>query len=184
MKKMVVFFPGAGYGMDSPLLYYADFLFETKGYDRLVMNYEGILCNRELELEEKIRQLREYELERVSQIDFTMYDEVVFLAKSVGTVEAGWLAEKLDIKVQQIFLTPMKEALNYCTGMAKVVIGTADSVYAMYKEYCDKEKVDTLYIKDGNHSLEVVGKPYESIEMLKKVLEFIEKKRYTEEFLD
>ena len=27
MKKLVIIFPGAGYGLDCPLLYYADFVY-------------------------------------------------------------------------------------------------------------------------------------------------------------
>ena len=174
MKKLAVIFPGAGYGLDCPLLYYADFLFETKGYDRIAMNYEGILCNRNLGLDEKIKQLRQYELEKIGGIDFGAYDELIFLAKSVGTVEAGWIAEKMDVKVQQIFLTPIKEAMDYCIGTTKVVIGTEDPAYTAYREHCDGTNIDTLYIEGANHSLEVIGRPYESIEALKKVMEFID----------
>ena len=30
MKKLIVIFPGVGYGLDSPLLYYADFVYKDK----------------------------------------------------------------------------------------------------------------------------------------------------------
>lgn len=43
MKKLAILFSGAGYGLDSPLLYYANFLFEIKGYERLHMKYQDIL---------------------------------------------------------------------------------------------------------------------------------------------
>ena len=80
MKKLIVLFPGAGYGLDSPLLYYADFVFETKGYDRVHMNYQSILSNTELSLEEKLAKVREYVLEQVNDVDFTSYDEIIFLS--------------------------------------------------------------------------------------------------------
>lgn len=54
-----------------------------------------------------------------------------------------------------------------------MVIGTKDKAYEMYKVYCDANEIKALYINDANHSLEVVGKPYESIEVLKSVMQFM-----------
>ena len=50
-----------------------------------------------------------------------------------------------------------------------ITLGTS-----LYKKYCEKNGIHTLYIDNANHSLEVEGKPYESIEVLKMVMEFIE----------
>ena len=175
MKKLIVIFPGAGYGLDSPLLYYADFLYETKGYERIHMDYQTILSNRELSIENKIAMVREYVYEQVKDIDFTLYDEIVFLSKSIGAVEAGILAQKLDINAIQIFITPIEEAISYCEKDSYVVIGTNDKAYQTYKNYCDTNDIKALYIDEANHSLEVEGKPYQSIEVLKNVIQFIER---------
>jgi len=75
MKKLVIIFPGAGYSLDCPLLYYADFLFETKGYERIYMNYEEFLRNKELPIEKKIKQMRRYEMEKVKDTDVSLYDK-------------------------------------------------------------------------------------------------------------
>jgi len=173
MKKIVVIFPGAGYSLDCPLLYYADFLFETAGYERICMNYEVLLRNNELPFDEKIKQMREYEIGKVQNVDFSCYDKIVFVSKSVGTVEAGWLAEYLGINVQQIFLTPIKEAIDYCVRDCKIVIGTKDAAFSVYKDYCEHKLIKTLYIEGANHSLEIEGKPYESIDALKRVMRFM-----------
>ena len=175
MKKLVVIFPGIGYGLDSPLLYYADFVYETKGYDRIHLNYQSIFSNRDLSLEEKLQKVREYILVQVKDIDFTLYDEVVFLSKSVGSVEAGILAERLNLDVVQVFITPIEEAISYCNANSIVVIGTQDKAYELYKNHCEENKIKALYIKDANHSLEVEGKPYESIDVLKSVMQFIDR---------
>lgn len=50
MKKLIIFFPGVGYAMDCPLLYYADFIYETNGFDRIYLNYQSILSNADLTL--------------------------------------------------------------------------------------------------------------------------------------
>lgn len=39
-KKIVVLFPGANYSTDYPLLYYAGFKFEVRGYERTAISYE------------------------------------------------------------------------------------------------------------------------------------------------
>ena len=96
MKKLLTIFPGVGYGLDSPLLYYADFVYEAKGFDRIHMNYQNIFANKDLSLEEKLQKVREYVLEQVKDTNFDSYDEVVFLSKSVGSVEAGILAKRLN----------------------------------------------------------------------------------------
>ena len=64
MNKLVVIFPGIGYGLDSPLLYYADFVYETKGFDRIHMNYQSILSDAELSVENKLTKVREYVIEQ------------------------------------------------------------------------------------------------------------------------
>lgn len=89
MKKLVVIFPGAGYGLDCPLLYYADFLFETKGYERVHMKYLDILSRKDIVLEEKIKMLREYTWNQVKDIDFPEYQEVIFLSKKYWC-NRGW----------------------------------------------------------------------------------------------
>lgn len=175
MKKLLIIFPGVGYGLDSPLLYFADFVYETKGFDRIHMNYQNIFANKELSLEEKLQKVREYILEQVKDTNFDSYDEVVFLSKSVGSVEAGILAKRLNLEVVQVFITPIEEAISYCKENSIVVIGTQDKAYELYKNHCDENKMKALYVEDANHSLEVDGQPYESIDVLKSVMRFIER---------
>ncbi|MBQ8316380.1 MAG: alpha/beta hydrolase, partial [Lachnospiraceae bacterium] len=107
MKKLAVMFPGVGYTMDFPLLYYESFLYYAKGYEQIHMKYNSILFDPDLTKEEKTLKAREYIWEKAKDIDFSAYDEVVFLSKSFGTAEAGYLAEKLEINPVQIYLTPV-----------------------------------------------------------------------------
>lgn len=175
MKKLVIMIPGVGYTMDCPLLYYASFLYEAKGYEQIHMKYNSILFEPDLTKEEKTLKARDYIWEKVKDIDFSAYDEVVFLSKSFGTSEAGILAEKLGIKPKQIFLTPMPRALPYIKETDTVVIGTADEVYPECKAYFDEHGIQPLYIEGADHSLEVKGKPFESLEILRDVMRYIER---------
>lgn len=176
MKKLVVIFPGVGYGFTHPLLYYADLLYEAKGYERIYMSYQDICRDPNLTLEKKKAKVREYVFEQANGIDFKEYEEVIFLSKSIGTAEAGALAEKMGIKVTQIFLTPIERAIPYIQADSNVVIGTADEAYPLYKKYCDEHNIKALYIEDGDHSLEVQGEPYKNIDILKQVMQFVDEK--------
>lgn len=175
MKKAAVFFPGAGYGMDCPLLYYGDFLLETKGYGRWVMDYQAILSAPGVPPGEKRRQLRDYVLAQLDAMGLEDCGEVVFLSKSVGTALAGWLAGTMERKVTQIFLTPMEEAMAHCTPGCRVVIGTRDPAYGAFRRHCEAQGIEALYIEGADHALEIEGKPYESLEALKQVMEFLER---------
>ena len=175
MKKLAVMFPGVGYTMDFPLLYYASFLYEAKGYEQIHMKYNSILFDPDLTKEEKTLKAREYIWEKVKDIDFSAYDEVVFLSKSFGTAEAGFLAERLGIKPVQIYLTPVPRALPHIKEADTVVIGTADEVYPECKAYFDEHGIKPLYVEDADHSLEVEGKPFESLEILRDVMRYIER---------
>ncbi len=175
MKKLVIMFPGVGYTMDCPLLYYVSFLYEAKGYEQIHMKYNSILLNPDLTREEKTLQARDYVWEKAKDIDFSAYDEVVFLSKSFGTSEAGYLAEKLGISPVQIYLTPMPRALPYIKERDTVVIGTADEVYPECKAYFDEHGIQPMYIEGANHSLEIEGKPFESLEILRNVMRFVER---------
>ena len=106
-------------------------------------------------------------------IDFSAYDEFVFLSKSFGTAEAGILANKLGISPVQIFLTPVSRALPYIKETDTVVMGTADEMYPECKAYFDEHGIKPLYIEGANHSLEVEGEPFESLEILKEVIHHI-----------
>lgn len=173
MRKLAVIFPGAGYGLDSPLLYYADFLFESKGYERVRMEYSSILSCKEFSVENKIKVLREYVWSQIEGVDFGQYDEVVFLSKSIGAIEAGVLADRLDISIKQIFFTPVKEAASYLKTDSIFVIGTKDKEYSFYKEQCEEKNVTALYIEGADHLLEIQDSPFDSIKVLENVMQFI-----------
>lgn len=173
MRKLVVIFPGAGYSLDSPLLYYADFLFESKGYERLRMDYSDVLKSKGFSMEDKIKALREYVCTQIEDVDFSQYDKVVFLSKSVDAVDAGVLADRLDASIKQIFLTPTKEAAPYLKEGSILVIGTKDKEYSFYKELCDEKEVTMLYVEAGDHLLEIQEKPFDSIKVLEDVMRFI-----------
>lgn len=175
MKKLVVMFPGVGYGFNHPLLYYSDLLFDSKGYECFYMRYQDTFFDDKLSFDEKAAKVRRFVFEEAKKIDFTGYDEIVFLSKSIGSVEAGVFAESLDFKVKQIFLTPVEKAIPYCKTNSCVVIGTKDEAFGAYKKHCDESGIEALYIENANHSLEVEGSVFCNLEIIEKVMKYIDK---------
>ena len=174
MKKLAVIFPGLGYGVDAPLLYYADFLFETKGYDRVHIDYRQYLQDTSLTLSERLASLREDELAQLKNIPWSNYDVIFFLSKSIGTIEAGWIANQLHLPVKHIFLTPIAEAMPYCGPSTTVIMGTSDIHFAAYQQHCSIHNTPTRFFPGADHSLEMNREPLRSIEILKDYLTFLE----------
>ena len=181
MNKLVIFFPGAGYGMDCPFLYYTDFLYETLGFERLKLNYQHIIMNKTIPLDKRLVQLRTYIDSQLEPVNLNDYNEIVFVAKSIGCIEAGLVAEKYIVpalansafKFQKIFLTPVPEALSFCDPKCHVIIGTNDKAYSLFEPHCNTNNIPLLTVNGGDHSLEIVGKPLESIDALKNIVKHL-----------
>ena len=160
-KKLVVLFPGGNYSTDCPLLYYAGFKYEVLGYEKLVISYENLL-KPDKSLDECIKDIENAVLIQLQAIDFSIYSDIVFASKSLGTVIAGWIGTKLNINARHIYLTPIKETLPFIQADKKIIIviaGTKDRHlnYEILKEHCIKENI-CLKLFDGvGHRLEVWG---------------------------
>ena len=120
-KKIAVIFPGIGYTNDKPLLYYSRKLAEEHGYE--------VICTKYHDLPEKIRGNKEKMIqagrmafeqceEILKDIDFTSYDEVLFIGKSIGTVMASQYAEKY-VPIAGLVLYITKESGILCWGMRR-----------------------------------------------------------------
>lgn len=52
-----------------------------------------------------------------------------------------------------------------------------ERLYPECKEYCDEHGIEVLYIEGANHALEVEGKLFESLEILRDVMEYVDKQK-------
>ncbi|GKU25171.1 hypothetical protein [Clostridium folliculivorans] len=173
-KKIVVIFPGVNYSADCPLLYYAVFKFETRGYEKVAINY-GDLTNKYDSLAQLIQGIKSDVLLRLKDIDLSQYDDIVFVSKSMGTAVAGWIEEKLCIKARHIYLTPLNETLPYIKkdkNIITVIAGTKDKFLdtETLKEHCKKENIYLKLIEGAGHRLEVRGDMNKNIELLKEIV--------------
>lgn len=174
-KRLVVLFPGVNYSVDMPLLYYAKFTYEGRGYESLKVNY-GNASEKGKAFEYWLEDVQHLVLEQLSQIEFSAYEDVVFISKSIGTVIAGWIQHTMGIKVRNIYLTPLKETLPYMTKESQIitaVVGTTDKYISSekLKEHCEKERINLQLIEGVGHRLEKVGDMSKNIEILKQVVE-------------
>jgi len=170
-KKLLVLFPGAGYSNDRPLLYYARLKYEAKGYDCLKISYGDYAKKTSSRMEE----FKGFVREQIKDVYFNEYSEILFVSKSLGTFIAGWLSGILPSNIKHIYLTPLKDSLQYIKGenVVAVIAGTKDEYLdtARLQEHCNRENINLKLIEGANHSLQTQGDVSENIDLLKQIVE-------------
>lgn len=185
-RSLAILFPGLGYTTMKPLFYYGKKVLTQHGYQIEEVNYDR------MEHEEFFKELkntlhtrheitgqgllqflsRALELVEIQLkgIDFSAYDQVFFLSKSIGCVLAMAYAKKLSISPVQFLLTPLEQTfqLGQITEGA-VFYGTADFLVkeAAITNYCKENNILSYAVNNGNHSLET-GDFYEDLDNLKR----------------
>lgn len=90
-KKLVVLFPGFGYGPDKPLLYYAAKVARRQGLDCMVVQYSQLFPHEETPQASAAKSYPGAAQDAMTQIP-AGYDRYICIAKSFGTmVAAGWV---------------------------------------------------------------------------------------------
>ena len=174
-KNLIVLFPGAGYTVGNPLLYYADLKYYTKGYECIKINY-GDCIRKDISWDKVIKSIKNYVLKQTNRVDFSMYDDILFVSKSLGTVIAGWLDDIKGVNARHIYLTPINETLQYMKNgknISIVIAGTKDNFMdtTTLTDHCKNENVKLKLIENAGHSLEIESDMSISIDILKEVVE-------------
>ena len=163
MKKLAVFFPGIGYTPDKPLLYYSRDLMAELGFEEIVLRYgnfpkkkPGDGADAALSYQTALSQSEE----QLAETDFGAYDDIVFIAKSIGTAAAAEIASKSPYreKIRLILYTPLAETFSVPFGKAVVFTGTNDPWVGKQDSPIPRlsaeRKIPCHVIEGGNHSLE------------------------------
>ncbi|MDR9856492.1 hypothetical protein RJP21_23085 [Paenibacillus sp. VCA1] len=171
---LVVEFPGAQYGTELPLFHYPRKLAFQYGFDVLSLEYGYQSARLKPEFNDESIHNIVSDLEGAFQtIDLSQYKQIVFLSKSLGTLIAGLLAEKLGIAVKHVFLTPLSRTIPYIhENNCLVVTGTDDPVFTEI-ERNQISSARMLVIDGANHGLETQD-PMKALKMLKDVLEEVD----------
>ena len=163
MAKLAVFFPGIGYTVDKPLLYYSRRAAADLGYEIRLLSYTGFPANvmgDSDKMTECYRIALAQTREMLSDVDWNAYDEILFVGKSVGTSIAAWVAAKSPVRdrIRMVLLTPLEETFALPTDRAMVFTGTNDPWVggqdSTIPSICEKRGLPCVVIRDGNHSLE------------------------------
>ena len=183
-KKIAVIFPGVGYHVDKPLLYYSRKLAGQQGYEILCADY-GKLPSGMKGDEEKMYAAYEQALnnvtEQLSNLDFGSYDRVLFISKSIGTAVAASYDAKCRIGAGHIYYTPVEASFQAIGREGIVFHGTGDDWAGTERisAACEKRGLP-LYLTEGaDHSMET-GNALRDLEILKTIME--KTNRYIKEF--
>jgi len=185
VKNLAVFFPGRKYSVDCPLLYYSDFLLSVNDYKIKHLNYSK---NRndltKMDLEKEVKENIEYAYNELWDIDFSKYDEIVFVAKSIGTIISLMALKKLGLKnVKLILMTPLEQSIlllkEFDDEVLKeciIIAGDRDDFidFNIILEFTKDKNIPLIKYNNLGHSLEN-DNPYESILIVSEIIKEIER---------
>ena len=151
-KKIVIAFPGAR-GTEIPLLYFGAKHYEDMGYERRFVSYPR---NREITLKNVLNNA----LEMLQDLDWNEYEDIVFVAKSLGTVVCCLVKELRNIPAKLVLFTPLEQTLPYIRSDNDVLLvsmGDRDHFLSADRlaQHCENEGI-VYHIEEGvGHRMEV-----------------------------
>ncbi len=126
-KKLAVIFPGIGYHKDKPLLYYATKLVKGAGYDVINIEYHDMPQNikgNAAMMKEAVELAYAQTEEHLKDVEFSEYDDVLFIGKSIGTVILSkWCASEHEVNVKQVWYTPVEATFSFPANNVVAFIG-------------------------------------------------------------
>lgn len=173
--KAAVIFPGVGYHVDKPLLYYSKKIAKELGYSVIDVSYgnfpSGVKGSKE-KMEAAFFSALEQAENILKNIDFAQFEEVLFISKSVGTAVASAYAGKHGLDTRNVYYTPVGESFHFMKQPGIVFHGTSDGWVEteVVKRECEKGDFPLYITERGNHSLET-GNAQEDLANLKKIME-------------
>ena len=162
-KKLAVIFPGIGYTADKPLLHYSKRIAADHGYEILIMNYKGFPSKVKGDrgrMEESFYIALAQTQEMLSGTDLTVYDDILFVGKSIGTIVEAKIASESPAKerIRLILYTPLEDTFSFDFGEAIAFTGDDDPWVGKEKSrifgLCEERKIPCSLIPYANHSLE------------------------------
>lgn len=184
-NKLAIFFPGIGYHCDKPLLYYSRKLADEAGYKSILTldyslagsNITGNIRGDKEKMQQAFSYLYAQAAKQLSSVNWSDYDEIIFISKSIGTVIASAFAQQENISCRQILYTPLRETYDFHPQNAIAFLGTSDPWSNIEKvtDISGEQKIPLFLYPDANHSLETKD-TLRNIKTLQDVME--ETKRF------
>lgn len=184
---LAIVLPGVRYTCHMPLLYYPSRLLRIQGADVLWVEYA-------YDRRADFQTLSDAERERWFMADVAAacktalaqrpYRQVTLVGKSLGTLAIGYLLSEAALRSapQVIWLTPLlrndrlRAQIRQSKARSLFAIGTADSHYdpATLAEVQAATGSQAVVVDGGDHSLEIEGDVWRSLQALEQVLRAIE----------
>lgn len=184
-NKLAIFFPGIGYHCDKPLLYYSRKLADEAGYKSILTldyslagsNITGNIRGDKEKMQQAFSYLYAQAAKQLSSVNWSDYNEILFVSKSIGTVIASAYAQNEHISCHQILYTPLYETYLFSPQNAIAFLGTSDPWSNIEKvtDISRTQKIPLFLYPDANHSLETKD-TLRNIKTLQDVME--ETKRF------
>lgn len=158
-NQLAVLFPGIGYYIDKPLLYYSAKLARTRGCDVLAVQYPALptgLKGHADKIEQAVQIALSAAEEQLASVDWASFDRVFFLSKSIGTAVAARYAVRHNIHLRQVYYTPIEQTLPYLDPTGIAFHGTADpwADTEVITNGCRKAGILLYLTENANHSME------------------------------
>ena len=175
MNKFAVFFPGIGYHYDKPLLYNARRLALEAGYEKYINVAYSFQAQNLRGNSAKIREAVDILLQQTEaalcNVQRAVYDDILFVSKSIGTAVAVSYAQRHTLECRHILYTPLEESFDNTPKNAIAFSGTSDPWVSQEQltELCKKAAVQLTTIDGANHSLET-SDALKNIDILKQVM--------------
>lgn len=165
-KKIVFSFPG-GRGTEIPLLYFGAKHYEDKDYEKVFISHP--ISGKDFE------SLYENAKSIIASFDFGEYDDIVFVAKSIGTVVACRLKEEMNIDASLVLFTPIADTLPFIKRENQIVL-VAASNNDRYLEseilcnLCERENVSYYIEPNVGHRMEVKNDIAKNLQVIKNIV--------------
>lgn len=151
--KIAILFPGIGYHCDKPLLYYSGKLAAQYQYEVIKVPYTNLSRSIPEAFADACSQTENY----LKNINWSQYEDILFISKSIGTAVAAAYAQKHDIRCRNIYYTPLAQTFDFAPQFGLVFHGTRDSwaETAVIEKKCQEHRLPLSIIENVNHSLEL-----------------------------
>lgn len=170
-NTLKIFFPGLNYSSERSLLHFLDKYIagESIYLDfSMLKSVDSVDC-----FKEKIEIGVELAYEKLGDVDWSKYGEIIFIGKSIGTAIASKVREHFSLnRARFICLTPINEALPYIKQTDFIVTSKKDK-YIDVAELVKKQFIYpflTIY-EDMPHSLELDNDYHRTINVLGEIID-------------
>lgn len=172
--KLAIFFPGIGYTNDKPLLYYARKIARSHEYEEICIEYHDLPGKVQGDKERMMQAVSiayKQACERLASVDFSAYDEILMVGKSIGTVLVTRYCYEHNVKARMILYTPVEATFDVEIPDAIAFIGSQDpwSDFLEVQKLAITRGVNLTMYPYCNHSLEC-GNAHKDILTLNEVM--------------